>query len=234
VEIAVLRVEPDGSSQARARRIDPGVPIPPEATAVHGITDQDVRGEPTFAGLAKSLAALLEGCDFAGFGVARFDLRLLEAEFHRAEVPFSLEGRSVVDALRIFHDRERRDLAAACRLYLGREHEGHHGAEADARAALEVLEGQLARYPDLPGEVETLSESYGLPRRDPSWIDADGKLVWQEGEAAVSFGKHRGRSLRELVAEEPDYLDWILQKDFSDEVKSIVGEAKAGRFPVRG
>ena len=141
VEIAVVRILPDGSGDVRSERVDPEMAIPAEATAVHGITDEDVRGEQAFRDLAPGLAEHLRDCDFAGFGVVRFDLKLLEAEFRRAKVSFSMDGRFVVDAMAIFFDREPRNLSAAVKFYCNKEFADAHAAREDVFASIEVLAG---------------------------------------------------------------------------------------------
>jgi DNA polymerase-3 subunit epsilon len=221
VEISAIKEWPDGRAEERMRRVNPGMPIPPQATAVHGITDDDVRGEPPFERLAKGFAQFLEDADLGGFGISRFDLPLLLAEFRRAGAAFSLEGRAVLDAQVIFHRREPRDLSAACRFYLGRDLAGAHDSAVDAAAARDVLQAQLERYPDLPADPAALSAAL----RDAAWVDAEGKLILVGSEVVVNFGSRRGRSLRELAAAEPDYLQWILDRDFSPEVMAQVRKA---------
>ena len=229
VEIAILKVQPDGTEDFRRKRVNPGVPIPAEATAIHGITDVDVADEPPFQAYARSLNDFMADCDIAGFNVAGFDLRMLEAEFGRAGVAFSREGRSVIDAMTIFHQKEPRDLAAAVRFYCGHGHPEAHSSEDDARAAAEVLQAQLERYEDLPRDVEALHEV--LKPVDPTWADPDGKFKWSGSNAVIAFGQHKGRTLQDLAAAEPDYLDWMLGQDFSAEVMQIIREALSGRFP---
>ena len=231
VEISILRLALDGSEKLLRRRVNPQVPIPEGATAVHGITDIDVAGEPTFAELAEEIEDFLEGCDLAGFNVTRFDLPMLEAEFQRAGITFPREGRSVVDAMTIFHLKEPRDLAAAARFYLDRPMPEVHTSETDARATLDVLSAQVQRYPDVPEEIEALHEFCNPV--DPDWIDAEGKFVWAGGVATIAFGGHNGRALQELAIEpEPNYLHWMLSKDFSPEVMRIVRDALDGTFPT--
>ena len=157
VEISLLKLLPDGTNQIKTRRLNPGIPIPAEATAIHGITDADVANENYFRQIARSLATYLEGCDLCGYNIWIFDLRMLVNEFKRAEVPFSVEGRHIIDPCRIFHKREPRDLTAALRFFCRMEHEGAHGAEADVLAALLVLDGQVERYEDLPLTVVELT-----------------------------------------------------------------------------
>lgn len=228
VEISVLREEPGGQIEERTRRVNPGMPIPAGATAIHGIHDEDVAGEPPFERLAKSFADFLEGADIGGFGLERFDAPLLVLEFERASVPFTLDGRALVDAQRVFHAMEPRDLSAACRFYLGRELGDAHSAAADAAAARDVLLAQLERYPDLPVTPEELNKRFG----DRSRVDPEGKLVWRSGEITINFGKYRGRSLRELAQVEPDYLKWMAGRDFSRSVVTVVEAALEGKFPA--
>ncbi len=229
VEIAIFKVFPDGTEDFRRRRVNPGVPIPAGATAIHGISDADVADEPPFAYNAASLNDFLTDCDIGGFNVAGFDLKMLEVEFRRAGVDLSREGPAVVDSMRMFHLKEPRDLQAAVRFYCGRDFPEAHSSEDDARAAADVLQAQLERYDDLPRDVEALHDL--LNPVDPSWVDPDGKFRWTGGAAVIAFGQHKGRTLQDLAAEEPDYLEWMLGKDFSPEVMQIIRDALGGKFP---
>ena len=228
VEVSVLRVDPAGGEQARTRRIHPERPIPPDATAVHGIRDEDVRDAPTFRQVARSLLDFFADADLGGFNVRRFDVPLLDREFRDCGMDFGLAGRRVVDAMTIFHKKEPRDLGAAVRFFLGREHEGAHGAEADVRATLEVLEAQLARYGDLPDTPEAI-EAWLQPPVPPGAADRTGKFVVRDGATVFNFGKHRGRPLAEVAAQSPDYLKWLLQGDFPDDAKTLVRDALGRR-----
>lgn len=233
VEIAIIRLEPAGPQQSFRSLVNPQMPIPPEATRIHGISDQDVADQPTFAQLAAHVARLLDGADLAGFNSIRFDQPFLAQEFLRAQVAVVWEGRRHLDALRIYHIKERRDLSAAVRFYCGRELQGAHSALADAAATLEVLDAQLARYDDLPRDVGQLHQLCNTA--DPRFLEPSRKLEWnREGKASISFGRHRGRSLEELAEKEPDYLRWIVAQDFTPEVKKIASEALKGKFPKRG
>jgi DNA polymerase-3 subunit epsilon len=229
VEIATLRLYPDGSEEFRCCRVNPGVPIAAEATAVHGISDADVVGEPAFGVYAKSLLWSLTDCDFAGFGIARFDLPLLQAEFQRVGIEFAWRNRAVIDAMAIFHTMERRDLAGAVRFYLDRGFPRAHAAEEDVRATVDVLCAQLQRYEDLPSDLDALHQ-FCNPT-NPDWIDPDGKFIWSNGVPTIAFGKHMGTPLAGLVASEPDYLAWVLKGDFSPEVKQLVKNALDGTYP---
>ena len=206
VEISVLRVEPDGSRVTRTRRINPGIPIPAGASAVHGIRDEDVRDEPAFRQIAKSLLEFLDGADLAGFNVRRFDLPLLDREFMDCGLDLDVTRRKVVDVMAIYHRKERRDLSAAVRFYLDRELEGAHGAEADIEATADVLEAQLERYDDLPQSVDELDR---WAKRHPDEIDTSGKFRLTDGKVVFAFGKHEGRALEEVARTERDYLEWL-------------------------
>lgn len=208
-------------------RFNPGIPISPEAAAIHGITDADVADAPRFGSVAHLIAADLETCDLAGFNILRFDAPMLEAEFRRAGVPFSLDDRAIVDVQAIYHRFSTRRLEDAVRLYLGREHEGAHGAMADVLATLEIFEEQRIRH-ELPSDHAELEE---FLKPDGS-IDRQGKLAWKGTEAAIAFGKHQGRTLREMARSDAGYLRWILSNDFPRDTKNIVANALSGKFPA--
>jgi len=229
VEIAILRLHPDGKEEFLCKRVNPGMPIPAEAKAVHGISDADVQGEPPFASYAKSLLELSSDCDFAGFAVARFDLPLLQAEFERVGLKFEWRHRAVIDVMAIFHAKEPRDLAGAVRFYCGRDLSGAHAADEDLRATVGVLRAQLERYEDLPDGLGGLNELCNP--RNPNWVDVDGKFAWVGGAVTVAFGKHKGTPLQRLVVEDADHLAWVLGGDFSPEVKELVRNAIEGRYP---
>jgi DNA polymerase III subunit epsilon len=222
IEISVLRLLPGGDHDHRTRRVHPGVPIPPEATAVHGITDDDVADSPTFRAVAPALSRFLDGCDLAGFNILNYDLRLLVAEYARVGFVFPVSGRRVIDACRIFHQRERRDLTAALRFYCDRGHEGAHGAEADVLATVEVLDAQVARYADLPGTVDGLHGACN----DPNALDLSGMFGRDEDGVIVFIkGKYKGRSLSDIAQSKPDYLEWMQREDFYDDTKAIASVA---------
>ena len=228
VQLATLKLSPGGKTILHSRMVNPGMPIPPGAVAVHGITDENVAGCPRFGEIAPGVAAFLAGCDLAGYNIAAYDVPLLEAEFRRAGVEFSLEGRRIVDAMRIFHSREPRNLEGAVRFYCGgRDIKDAHSAEADTLSTLEILAEQLDRYRDLPADIDELDRI----SRPPAWFDRDGRLVWRDGELCFGFGKHRGRLLSEVAEEAPGYLEWILRDDFSLKVKDAITMAKAGSPP---
>jgi DNA polymerase-3 subunit epsilon len=224
VEIAFIILRPDGSETTERFLVNPEMPIPAEVTKIHGISDADVRDAPTFKALAPKLYALLQDCDLGGYNLIRFDIPMLIEEFLRASINFSLEGRRVVDAQRIFHKNEPRDLTAALAFYCGGTvHVDAHGAVADARATLQVLEGELDRYPDLPRTMVELDAYCSL--RETSWVDREGKFKLENGEVIINFGKKKGESLKNLVRTDPGFLRWILKSDFSSDTKDVVRKA---------
>ena len=222
IEISILKVRPDGGHDHRTRRVNPGVPIPPQATAIHGISDDDVAGSPTFRAIAPGLVRFLDGCDLAGFNILNFDLRLLAAEFNRVGLVFPVAGRRIIDACRIYHQREPRDLTAALKFYCGLEHEGAHGAAADVLATTAILDAQVARYADLPRTIEGLHAHCN----DANAIDMSGMFGRDEDGVIVFIrGKYKGRSLSDIAASKPDYLEWMQREDFYDDTKAIAAEA---------
>ena len=216
VEISLIKVMPDGSEIERTRRVNPGIPIPPEATAVHHITDADVANEPTFRQIARSLANELTGCDLAGFNSNRFDVPMLDQEFQRAGVKFDFSKARFVDVQTIFHKKEQRTLVAAYRFYCDKDLTGAHSANADTRATLEVLKAQLDRYDDLPNDIEELSKFSQQSRN----VDFMARLVYNDkNQEVVNFGKYKGQIAEEVLKKDPSYYDWIIKSDFSQNTK---------------
>lgn len=223
VEISLIKVMPDGSTETRTRRINPGMPIPAEATAVHHITDEDVKDEPEFKRIAKSLAKYFEGCDIAGFNSNRFDIPMLDQEFQRADVEFDFSKARFVDVQTIFHKKEPRNLVAAYKFYCGKDLENAHSATADTQATYEVLLAQLERYPDLPATIEPLSE-YSSQNRN---VDFMGRLVYNDQrKEVINFGKYKGLLAEEVLKKDPGYYGWIMQGDFTKNTKDCFTRIK--------
>ncbi len=231
IELAIIKILPDGEREKHIFRINPEINIPAATTAIHGITDADVANEQPFRKLAAAIFEILKDCDLAGFGAAKFDIPMLTEEFDRAGIKFDDTGRYILDAQRIFHRKEPRDLTAALSYYCGQSHTGAHGAEADTLATIAVLEAQIEKYSDLPKTIEELHE-YCNPPKDPAWADRTGKLKWVQGEIVINFGSQNiGRKLRDLATNNPKYLKWILSSDFPGDTKEIVSNALDGKYP---
>ncbi len=233
VELAVGIQHPGSADiEWKTRRLNPGVPIPGQATAVHGITDADVAGCPTFTDVARSLFALLDPCDLGGFGIRRFDVPLLVAEFHRAGLRFDVRGRCLLDLLSIFHHEEPRDLSGAVRFYLGREHGEAHTADSDVAVCPDILAAQVTRY-GLPGDVAGL-QSY-LDEHSPYEGGLEAWFTIQDQARPVDWvlrrGKHQGQTLWWVAANDSGYLWWILNKatDIPFEVLDAVRPFARGR-----
>jgi DNA polymerase-3 subunit epsilon len=218
IEVAVIRILPNGERQRYQRRLDPGIPIPATATALHGITHRDIVDCPSFPAIAASLGHFLRNCDLCGFNIKRFDLPFLLAEFARCGMRFSLARRSVIDVYEIYHQREPRNLSAAVRFYLDRAHSGAHGAMADAYASAAVLDAQLLRYTDLPRAVAPLHARF-------AGAELTGRLREHNGELTLTFGRYAGRSLQDVAQSDPDYLRCLLGEDGLPDFCALVERA---------
>lgn len=223
VEISIIKVMPSGEEIEKTRRINPGVKIPPEATAVHHITDEDVADAPTFKQIARSLANELTGCDIAGFNSNKFDIPMLDQEFQRAGVKFDFSKARMIDVQTIFHKKEQRTLVAAYRFYCGKELDGAHSANADTRATYEVLMAQLDKYDDLPNDMEELSKFSNQNRN----VDFMSRLIFNDNnEEVINFGKYKGKLATEVLQKDPSYYDWIMKGDFAQNTKDCFTRIK--------
>jgi len=229
IEISIIKIFPDGREEVLNSLVNPERLIPLESTKIHNITNIDVQGQPTFKEFAQKVIDFIDNCDLCGFQITKFDLLLLKSEFNRVGINYSDEGRKIVDVLKIYHKLEPRDLSSAYLKYCGKSLEGAHRANNDTKAVIEILESQLENNGFLPRDVSGLHE-FCNPL-DPSWIDSDGKLAWLNGNAVINFGKHKGKSLKNIYKNERDYFQWILNTDFSVQVKKIIKEASEGKFP---
>lgn len=216
VEISMIKVMPDGTDIQRTVRVNPGMPIPAEATAVHHITDADVADKPLFSQLAEGLAQSFRGCDLAGFNSNRFDIPLLAEEFARAGIDFDFNECRFIDVQTIFHKKEQRTLSAAYKFYCGKNLDDAHSANADTRATYEVLMAQLDRYDDLPNDMEKLAE-YSSQNKN---VDLMGRLVYDDRHREViNFGKYKGQLAVDVLRRDPSYYSWIQQGDFASSTK---------------
>ncbi len=223
VEISYIKVYPDGHEEKKSRRLNPEMPIPPASTAVHHITDEDVANEPTFKQVAKSLLEIFEGCDIAGYNSNKFDVPVLMEEFSRCGINFDIAGRRFIDVQNIFHKMEQRTLVAAYKFYCGADLEDAHSALADTQATYEVLLGQLERYPSLKNDVEFLAKFSTIGRN----LDLAARIVLDDHDVPVfNFGKHKGKSVKEVLRREPSFFDWIMQGDFPKNTKDVLCQLK--------
>jgi len=227
VEISVLKVSPAGKEEWMTSRINPEMPIPPKASAIHGIFDNDVTDSPRFRDIARNLSAFLEGCDLAGYNANKFDIPVLAEEFLRVNIDFDFRRRRYVDVQVIFHKKEQRTLSAAYLFYCKKELEGAHGAKADTQATFEILKAQLDRYRDLENDVEKLSEysSYN------NAADFVGRIVFDEnGQEIFNFGKYKGRLVAKVLKDDPSYFSWMMNGEFSLYTKKVLTEIKLRDF----
>lgn len=227
VEIAILKVFPNGNRQQFSWLVNPEIEIPDEVVAVHGISNEKVVNEPTFKALSKTIYDLIKDSDLSGFNCDRFDIPLLVEEFLRAGIDVDLKKMLSVDVQTIFHKMEQRTLSAAYKFYCDKQLENAHSALADTEATYEVLLAQLERYSDLPQTVSELSE-FTL-RRDR--VDFAGQLALdEEGDPIFNFGKHKGTKVRVVLEQEPGYFGWILNADFPLYTKKVLTQIKLGTY----
>jgi DNA polymerase III subunit epsilon len=220
VEIAIVKVLPDGKKQVKRKLINPEMPIPAGSSAIHGITNEMVKDAPTFRQVANELKQFLDHCDLAGYNSNRFDIPMLAEEFLRAGMEFEGKGRKLLDVQKIFHMMEQRTLSAAYRFYCNKELEGAHGAEVDASATWEVLVAQVGRYPQLGNNVDTILKHIG----EEPLVDFARRFVLENGIEIFNFGKHKGRSVAEILKSEPQYYDWMMKGDFPLHTKQKLTE----------
>lgn len=219
VEIAYLKIHPNGNEESKAMRVNPEMHIPEEASLVHGIYDDDVADCPTFKEIAQDIARDFEGCDLAGFNSNRFDIPVLAEEFIRADVEIDMTVRKLIDVQVIFHKMEQRTLSAACKFYCDKDLEDAHTAEADTRATYEVLKAQLDRYPDLKNDVDFLSEFSSFNRN----VDFAGRMIYDDnGVEMFNFGKYKGMYVTEVLKKDPSYYSWILSSEFTLHTKAML------------
>jgi DNA polymerase-3 subunit epsilon len=227
VEIAILKIYPNGNKESKTWLVNPGMPIPAQATAVHGITDEMVAGEPSFKERSAAIFQIIKGCDLAGFNSNRFDIPLLAEELLRAGVDFDMKNAVSVDVQTIFHKMEKRTLGAAYKFYCGKELTDAHSASADAEATYEVLLSQLERYPELENDVGKLA-AFSTHNDN---VDFAGFIQRDDnGEVVFGFGKHKGRSVMEILDQEPGYFGWILNADFPLYTKKVLTQIRLSKL----
>ena len=223
VEISYLKVELNGNETTKTLRVNPGIPIPPKVTEIHGISDEDVKNAPTFNEVGKSVARDFEGCDLAGYNSVKFDIPLLAEEFLRAGIDIDLKRRKFIDVQIIFMKMEQRTLSAACKFFLGKELEDAHSAEADTLATYEILQAQLDRYPNLENDIGMLAEFSAHNRN----VEFAGRIIYNEEDVEVfNFGKHKGKPVSEVLERDPGYYGWMMNGDFPLYTKKVLTSIK--------
>ena len=227
VEFSALKVSPGGAEEWLTLRLNPGIPISPEATRVHGISDADVANEPQFRDVARRIASFLEGSDLAGFNSMKFDIPILCEEFLRVNVDFNPARHKYIDVQVIFHKKEQRTLSAAYKFYCNSDLENAHSAQADTAATYEILKAQLDRYPDLENDIDKLSAFSAFNNN----ADLAGRIVFNEqGVEVFNFGKHKGKPVELVFKEEPSYYSWMMNGDFPQNTKQVITAIKVRSF----
>ena len=220
VEIAIVKIMPDGKKQVKRKLLNPEIPISATSIDIHGITNEMVKDAPTFRQVANELKQFLDHCDLAGYNSNRFDIPMLVEEFLRVGMEFDSKGRKLLDVQKIFHMMEQRTLSAAYRFYCQKELEGAHGAEADASATWEVLVAQVVKYPQLGTNIESILKYLG---EDPL-VDFARRFVLENGIEVFNFGKYKGRAVADILKAEPQYYDWMMKGDFPLHTKQKLTE----------
>lgn len=221
VEIAMIKINPNGSKEKYVKRINPTVPIPPETTAIHGISDEDIKDAPTFKQIAKELYEWMKGCDLGGYNAVRFDIPMLAEELLRCDVQVDFTERKFVDVQQIFFKKETRTLSAAYEFYCNKQMENAHNAEVDIETTIEVLEAQLDKYGDLENDVKAL---HSFTNGDEGIVDYARRMVMKNGEPIFNFGKYKGRKVTDVLKEQPQYYDWMMNADFPLHTKQKLTE----------
>jgi DNA polymerase III subunit epsilon len=230
VEISIFKVFPNGNKESKTWLVNPTIPIPLQTTAVHGITDEKVANEPTFAQLASQVHGMIKDCDLAGFNSDRFDIPLLAEELLRAGVDFDMKNSVSVDVQTIFHKKEERTLSAALKFYTGTSLENAHTAEADTMATYEILKAQLDRYPDLDNDMKSLSEFTTRKKI----ADFAGMIAFdKDNEEIFTFGKHKGAKVDKVLEAEPGYFSWIQNADFPLYTKKVLTAIKLRKLNTK-
>jgi DNA polymerase-3 subunit epsilon len=223
VELSYLKIHPNGDEESRTMKINPTIPIPEKASQIHGITDKDVKDAPTFQEVAKSIANIFEGCDFAGFNSNKFDIPLLAEEFIRADADIDLMKRKFIDVQVIFHKKEQRTLEAAYRFYCNKNLDNAHSAEADTLATFEILKAQLEKYEDLPTDIDELSK-YSSHNRN---ADFAGRIIYDDnGNEVFNFGKYKGQLVENILKKDPAYYSWMMNSEFPLYTKRVLTSIK--------
>lgn len=230
IEIAMIKVKPDNTEETFETKVNPCMPIPPVVSELTGIKDEDVKNAPAFATIASSIVAFIGDADLAGFNAERFDIPLLNREFNDAGIKFEISGRVIVDAQKVYHLHQKRDLSAAYLFYCQKDLKDAHSALADTRATLDILERQISLYGKGNEHIDALKDfNY---KQTSEFFDNERKFRWWNGDLYMTFGKYaKKESLRVVAQKDPGYLNWILDKDFNEDIKSMIQDVLKGQHP---
>lgn len=221
VEIAIVKLLADGNRTVKRKLLNPQVDIPQNIVDIHGITNDMVKDAPTFKQSAQELKQYLDGCDLACYNAYRLDVPMLVEEFMRAEVEFDMKNRKIVDVQKIYHQMEQRTLSAAYKFYCNKSLEGAHGAEADALATAEILNAQIERYTQLGNTVDSVIKGVG----EDQIVDFARRFAFNEkGVEVFNFGKHKGKTVADVLKAEPQYYDWMMKGEFPMNTKQKLTE----------
>lgn len=232
VEIGMIKLLPDGTKQEYIKRVNPGIPIPANVSRIIDITDEDVKNAPAFKAIAGKVLEFIGNADLAGFNIQRFDLPVLEREMLEANLSFHWQDRDIYDAQKIYHIHEKRDLVAAYQLYCAKELHNAHTALGDAEATMEILDAQIKRYGKEEQGIESLKDFEYESNSD--YFDKERKFSWWNGQLYPTFGKYnRKKHIKDILKDDPHYLEWIISADFSVEVKEMLAKVLNGSFPEK-
>ncbi len=220
VEIAIVKISPDGSKQVKRKLINPTIPIPPASSEIHGITNVMVKDAPTFKQVANEIKQFIENCDIAGYNSNRFDIPMLVEEFLRCDLNIDIENRKLLDVQKVYHMMEQRTLSAAYKFYCNKELTDAHSAEVDATATFEVLESQIEKYKQIGNTVESIVKFTG----DEQIVDFSRRFIMENGVEVFNFGKHKGKPVTKVLKDEPQYYDWMMRGDFALHTKQKLTE----------
>ncbi|HSY62826.1 MAG TPA: 3'-5' exonuclease [Cytophaga sp.] len=240
IEICIVRISPPNETvEVKTFRVNPGMPIPDQSSAIHGIYDKDVADKPTFPEIAQQVFQFMKDCDLGGFNSIRFDIPLLIEEFFRAGIEFDISKRKLIDSQRIFHLMEPRTLGAAYKFYCNKDLENAHSAEADTIATYHILKAQIERYADK--QVKDAEGKVSVPIKNDmqvlhdfsvgNMVDLAGRMIMSDkGEELFNFGKYKGMKVKDTLLKDPMYYDWIMKGDFPQDTKKKLTQIKLKNF----
>jgi len=213
VEIAIIKVNPDGTEEEFHSLVNPEMEIPDEVSLIHGIYKKHIIDKPTFKEIADKVTEFIGNADLAGFNSNKFDVPVLSEQLLNVGSKFDMSKRNFIDVQTIFHKMEQRTLSAAYKFYCKKEIENAHSAMDDTKATWNVLKAQVDKYEELENNIEFLSEFSKAGKNNT--LDFAGRLALNEKKEVIyNFGKNKGKTVKEIANNEPGYYGWIMQADF--------------------